>query len=311
MKKYKYCILPFLILLYAPCIYVKAAYAVDPATLETLSAGAEALQFSLYAAGGLLPFQGSDSTDLTTLINTELGENSRYDFTQNDITSSVDFNEVPYDLYQEILQWDWCGPDGTGYTIDDLVGAKYITFDNGFYSGEAFVNGDGELLYRNISGEGSSTIIPTGQLAVGGTVATYQQMLDSVTSVHDLLESQSYQYDYNNPSSTNDYSFFYAYGGWGGSIAESLYIANMFLPGQIVPINTNDNTIISSWYTNDLSLFNHEIILRNGGSSNFSYTEGDYSKGGYNYRFRVNFGTHRRSINSIISTKLCIMINII
>lgn len=116
-------------------------------------------------------------------------------------------------------------------------------------------------------------------------------MLDSVTSVHDLLESQAYQYDYNDPTSTKDYSFFYAYGAWGGSIAESLYIGNQFIPGQIVPINTTSNTIISSWYTNDLSLFNHDVLYTQGGSSNFTYTEGNYSKSGYNYHYKVSFGT--------------------
>lgn len=291
MKKLIYCILPFLILIYAPCIYVKAAFAVDPATLASLSSGAESLQYSLYASGGLMPYQGNSSQDLTALLNSKLEKRSRYTVTNDDITSSVSIFDAPYEMLQEAMTWDWVGADGSSITIDDLVDARYITFDNGFYSGEAFVNGDGELLYRNITGEGSSDRISTAQMRVGGSLASYQDMADAVTAVNQQLSGQSFQYDYNDPTSTNDYSFFYAYGSWGGTIAESLYIANMFLPGQIVPINISNNTIISSWYTNDLSLFNHDIILSQGGSSNFSYTEGNYSKGGYNYRYKVNFGT--------------------
>lgn len=75
----------------------------------------------------------------------------------------------------------------------------------------------------------------------------------------------------------------------------------MFLPGQVVPTNTNSGTTINSWYTNDLSLFNHEIILSNGGSSEFQYLEGNYTKGGYNYRYRVTFGTHGQAFNNLVS----------
>lgn len=300
MKKIIYIILPFLILLYAPCIHVKAAFAVDPATLASLSSGAESLQYSLYASGGLMPYQGSSSQDLSALLNSKLEKRSTYTITNNDITSSVDFNNVPYDLYQEILQWDWCGADGSTITIDDLVDAKYITFDNGFYSGEAFVNGDGELLYRNITGEGSSERISTAQMRVGGSSASFEEMSEAVIAVNQQLSGQSYQYDYNDPTSTNDYSFFLAY-GWRGNYAESLYIANMFLPGQIVPINTTNGTVISSWYTNDLTLFNHEIIYNNGGQGDFSVDEGSYSKGGYNYRYKVNFATHNQTNLSSMS----------
>ena len=291
MKKIIYTILPFLILLSSPCIHVKAAFALDPATLASLSSGAESLQYSLYASGGLMPYQGSSSQDLTALLNTKLEKRSSYTITNNDITSTVSIFDEPYERLEEAMTWDWVGADGQSFTIDDLVDAKYITFDNGYYSGEAFVNGDGEMLYRNITGEGSSERVPTAQMRVGGALASYQEMADAVEAVNQQLSGQSFQYDYNDPTSTNDYSFFYAYGLWGGSIAESLYIANMFLPGQIVPINTSNGTIIQSWYTNDLSLFDHEIILQQGGSTNFSYTEGSYSKGGYNYRYKVNFGS--------------------
>ena len=291
MKKLFILILIFLALLFSSFNVSAASFAVDPATLASLSSGAESLQFSLYASGGLMPYQGNSSQDLSALLNSKLEKRSTYTITNDDIISSVNALDAPYELLDEALTWDWVGADGSSFTIDDLVDAKFITFDNGFYSGEAFVNGDGELLYRNITGEGSSERIPTAQIRVGGALATYQDMADAVAEVNQQLSGQSFQFDYNNPSSTNDYSFFYAYGLWGGSIAESLYIPNMFLPGQIVPINTSNGTIIQSWYSNDLSLFDHEIILNNGGSTNFSYSEGNYSKGGYNYRYKVNFGS--------------------
>lgn len=293
MKKLFYLILTILLFI-IPCQKISASgFVIDPSTLNSLSSGAESLQYISMAQEGYVPMSGVTSSDLNQLLRDHLQKATRYEITESDILSVVPLSESPYDIASVVDTWEMFYFNGEKVLPADYGDLRYCTFDNGYYSGECIVAPNGQLVARNVTGSSNE---PIANIRIGGSELSYEKYVEGVQSVANYLSENNFSYD---SSGTSVNPSFYLFYGYSKTNAESLYIPNMFLPGQVVPANTTVGTAISSWFTNDLSLFNHSVLM--GQSVDYSISEGSFSKNGYNYRYRVNFGTHIQYANPEVS----------
>lgn len=293
MKKILLIILTFALFIF-PLINVRASgFVIDPTTLSSLTSGAESLQYISIAQNGYVPVNGVTSKDLNDLLRSQTQKATRYEITESDITSVVPLSESPYELASVVDTWEMFYLNGDPVLSTDFGELRYCTFDNGYFSGECIVAPNGQLVARNVTGTSND---PIANIHIGGSQMTYDEYVQAIEDTATYLSENNYSYNSNGASVNPSFYLFY---GVNKRDAESLYIPNMFLPGQVVPTNTNVNTIISSWYTNDLSLFNHSVLM--GNTFDYNISEGSYTKNGYNYRYRVSFGTRGQSNNSQIN----------
>lgn len=260
------------------------AFAFSPESLESISNGFSQLEYVSYGAEGLLPISQSQNTSLGD-ISTYISGKSTYttNLTNNDITSSSSLDDTPYDLYEVISTWDFCGSDGL--KIFDTSNIRYVTFDNGYYSGEAFIDENGDILYRYIDGIGSG---PDGQLCnirQGGSEMTKADFDTMYSNVGQHIMSSDYCFNVSNPPSTGSCSYYVAWGLSNRGLAESFYIANQYIQGVIVPIPSNGNKI-TSWYTNNPDLIHHETLMGDMNTKNVE--SGNWTYNGATYRYRVS-----------------------
>lgn len=286
MKKLFYIFLTMFIFLIPCCKVFAAGFVVDPSTLNSLTSGAESLQYISMAQNGYVPMSGVTSRDLNQLIIEQSQKATKYEITEDDIKSVVPLSDSPYEIASVVDTWEMFYLDGEKVLPADYGNLRYCTFDNGYYSGECIVSPNGQLVARNVTGFSNE---PIAKIRIGGSQMTYDEYVEAVQSAADYLSDHNFSYN-SNGQSVNP-SFYLFYGSNGN--AESLYISNQFLPGQVVPTNTSLNTVISSWYANDLTLFNHSVMM--GESRDYSVQEGSYSKDGYNYRYRVSFATRTQA----------------
>lgn len=293
MKKLFYFIFPFVICLFSFVDVKATGFALSPSTLNSLSSGAESLQYLSYAQNGVVPMSGVSSDTLNDLLNEHTQKSTRYTITAEDITSVVNIEDAPYEIVSAFNDMEFVYNGGEPLLLADRGNCRYCTFDNGYYSGYCIVASSGDLIYQDVTGY---TEKPIAGIRIGGSELSYNDYMKGVSDSVDTISDNNFSFASDGSAVNSSYYLFY---GINKQSAESLYISNMFLPGQIVPTNTSTNTIISSWYTNDLTLFNHNVIQ--GTSIDYTITEGQFSKNGYNYRYRVSFGTRGQSINTLIS----------
>lgn len=284
MKKLALFFTFFVSVLFFPLHVHAGSFAFSAESLQSISNGFSQLEYVSYGAEGLLPISQSQNTSLSD-ISTFISGKSTYttNLTNNDIVSSSSLDDVPYDLYEVISTWDFCGSDGL--KIFDISNIRYVTFDNGYYSGEAFIDENGDILYRYIDGIGSG---PDGQLCnirQGGSEMTKADFYTMYQNAGQHIGSSNYCFNVSSPSSVGTSSYYVAWGLSNRGLAESFYIANQYIQGVIVPIASNGGAI-TSWYTNNPDLIHHETLMGDMNTKNIQ--SGTWTYNGATYRYRVS-----------------------
>lgn len=287
-----------------------SSFVIDPATLESISTGFESLEYGGFFAYGLVPMEdGSPTSNYHSILSEVSGKRDlTTTITSENFTSIVPYQDMPYDLASVMSEWEIV--DASGNIINDFDhGVYYATFDNGYFSGECLVNGNGQLLYKNVLGEGSEEVRQTlCDVAYGGHDMSAEIWRNTYQNASELIHDNGFSYNPTTQSgASSGSSYFVSRGipvqGKPGQ-QESLFIANQYNPGTCVPVNTNNGSYINQWYANTLSVFQHGSAV--GDLNTLSYETGNYVKGGITYRYRVTFasGYYGGTVNNTLANWL-------
>lgn len=263
-----------------------ADFALTAESLQTISYGFESMETATYGGYGFMPLSGeAKQSPYDTFANTNINNL----LTNNDITHVYTFDTMDYDTYLATEPWYFSDLNGKTVSREDV---RLIEFDNGYYSGRAFVSSDGKLLKRSDIVD-SSTLV---NLRFGGSVITADDWGLLAVDVSQAVQDVNYSYNYQTQSSAGNLSYYNvtARPGEGGlaGACYSVYISNQYIPGLIVPVNSEANSIINSWYTNDSSLVQYKSLSNVSTNETLSVTPGDFVKNGYHYSYLVRLNAN-------------------
>ena len=177
--------------------------------------------------------------------------------------------------------------NGTSVTVEENI--YVVNYDNGYLSGYAYIDSNGQLLAYsdNIAGH-------LLQAKYGGNIkdtSAWEEMFQE-TSV-DIYDDNFLLTDH--PEYIQDVSYYLfegtlAYGN--PSAAYDLFIPNQYNKGVIVPVATRDGTFINEWYYNSEDAFIYHT--RYGTVNPLSIQTGTFTKDNVSY-------THKLTLNRIWS----------
>lgn len=248
---------------------------VSPSDLEYIGNGLEMLQNLGVVDHGVLPIDSDGVTD--SLLSDYAKINIKTSVTSSDFT----VEDMPLDVMMSIINGEYVQSDGSPIPTD-YSRLDYVSFDNGFYSGHAVLY-EGEVVYTLDSSENLKRVC---DVKYGGSEISVNDLKNVYSSFANQVRHDSYNYGGTVGKSA---TYYICYGSTRyGSPAqvESLFITNQYIPGLIVPANTNSFNGIQTWYTNDLNLIQNNVLM---GGSTLQVQQGTYTQGAYNYDYYVSF----------------------
>lgn len=247
-------------------------------SLELLHDGIDLLSYSGSIPYGFLPFVFSSEKDFQDVYEDMFSKQDV--FTINGTPNIRPLNSDEYSLLENATIYD---DEGNIVTLQELY---FGEIDNGYFTEKFYCKNDGTIVYQD-----SAKDNPYIDVKFGGSELSYVDWQNMYDALSDSLDNNAYHYNLNGDTVGN-VTFYYACGGTyqgSPSYAASLFIANQYQPGIVVP-NPKNNDTIMSWYTNDLSQFNYEVLLGTiPDAFSFKYTQGNYSVGGYHYNYVCQF----------------------
>ena len=261
--------------------------AVDPSTFAYLSEGAESLSHLAFFDVGIGPVPGVEGTKYEHMLAYVLSaQDPEYINRFTDLTPSA----MPYEVIDKYFGEELYDKDGNLVSIDDTLYCQYCTFDNGYYHGSCLLDHNGYIIHVLDQYENE---VPVADISLGGSLKSSTEMEQAFHSVATTVQSNGYNYSLSGSSVGSQATFYLCIGfadnSYSPEYAESVFIINQYLPGVIVPETSSNGSAIQAWYTNDLSLIQHSIIVGDSSDSHFDVTAGNYSKGNYDYSYRVTF----------------------
>lgn len=280
------------VLLLALCrpsvVSASSSLVIDPSSIATTQYGAQALFDLSFLDNGLFSSSGWEGFTHGGVVIEDI-----FSFDSTDFTITELNNDQKIALLDSATLY-YKTTDASGFSPVQSNQPLYIAnFDNGYISGVAYLDHNGFLIASSPSLDNSLVTYTFG--GSDYSLEDFVNLVDDISS--DVISSNSLTInDRFNP--VTDVSYFY----WKGSSyhsspsgAWSLYIANQYQPGVVVPVTSSNGSGIGSWYANSLSPFVYtQTHYYNNDTSyvenQFSYTVGNYSKNGYTYRYQVTFG---------------------
>lgn len=271
-----------------PSVVFASGLVIDPQSIATTQYGAQALFDLSFLDEGLFSSSGWEGFTHGGVVIEDIFTFDSSDFSISELNNDQKIELMEsVDLYNRLTDSEGYAPFQSNQTI-------YIAnFDNGFFTGQAYLDSNGNILANSPSLDNSLITYTFGGSEF--SLDDFISLVDDVSS--DVISSPSLTInDRFNPVS--DVSYFY----WRGSSyhsqpssAWSLYIANQYQPGIIVPVTSATGAGIGSWYANSLSpfVYTQTHYYQNDTQyteNQFSYSVGNYSKNGYSYRYQVTFG---------------------
>lgn len=277
-------LLPFIILFLK--LPVSAVELVVPVgTLESVEMSANTLTFSQLANYGVICIDKTYSGGKEKKAVNDLSDYSNLaqltDFFSNNFHESTLTNES-YNSFSEMSLYN---STGQSVSIDDCY---YWTYDNGYFSGHLLVDKNNlDLVYTDI--DGTSPVLTT---KFGGDTLTSSEMLEKCNDFSNDVKRNGYKYGIA-PSLQNSSSISYYLWICGSaydvqSDACSLFIANQYQPGIVVPTTTQNGQQITSWYANDTSVFQFQQWT--GYNNSFNIQPANVELDGHLYHYLVSFG---------------------
>lgn len=247
-------------------------------SIELLTEGIDYLAYSGSVPYGFLPFVFSSEKDFQNVYEDMFGKQDV--FTINGQPNIRPLTSDEYSLLENATVYD---DDGNIVTLQELY---FGEIDNGYFTEKFYCKNDGTIVYQD-----SAKDNPYIDVKFGGSELSYLDWQNMYDALSDSLDDNAYHYNLNGDTVGN-VTFYYACGqsvqGSPG-YAASVFIANQYQPGIVVP-NPKNNDTIMSWYTNDLSQFNYEVLLGTiPDPFAFKYTQGNYNVGGYHYDYVCQF----------------------
>lgn len=285
MKKILY-ILPILVLFLPLRVHAVANPTPTVESLTLVENTAEVLTQAKFVTSGLMPFSFDEVKNFLNQYiqapNQNLFTISSNDcvvrpLTSNELSDLDGFTRHFYDS------------EGNEINMEDSF---LVTYDNGFFSGQFYINSVGQMLYA--SNDNSNELINIRLAGDSFSSTDWDNLYDDLSQLADTN-------NYNIPLTENDIVSdvaVYIHTGYfdHGQIwySQSVYCPNAYQSGVCVAYPENSGSAsIQGIYTNDLSLVQINTIMYQpqwyGG--NFSISEGDFQQGIYHYRYRVSFGS--------------------
>ena len=277
-------ILSFFIVLLFPIHGRCAEFALTAESLEYISTGLESMEYSSYAQFGFIPLSGeAKQSPYQTFGNTNINNM----LTNAGITDVYTFDTLDYDTWNDTQTWEeFITLDGK--TIVERDDVRIVDFNNGYYQGRAFCSSDGKLLKRADVADAQTLC----NIQFGGNSLSQAEWGFLGVDVSQAIQDSNYSYNLqlNRPAGNRSYYSVVARpnnDGFAG-VCYSVFVANQYMPGLIVPANTEIGTLIDTWYTNDASLVQYKQLSNVSTNETLSVTPGDYVKNGYHYSYQVH-----------------------
>lgn len=276
------CLILVLIIILTPLNIVRATEAIEltQASFDLLNNGVDLLSYSASVPYGFLPFVFSSEKDYQSVLENMMQKEDVFVIDGNANVQIRPLTENEYGLLENAYVYD---DDGNIVSLQQLY---FGEVDNGYFTEKFYCKNDGSIVYQDQAKEN-----PYIDVKFGGSDYSFLQWQNMYDALSDSLDNNSYHYNLNGDTVGN-VTFYYAVGqtqsGRPG-YAASVFIANQYQPGIVVP-NPKNNDTIMSWYTNDLSQFNYEVLIGTVPDAfAFKYTQGNYSVGGYHYDYVCQF----------------------
>lgn len=272
----------FVLSLFFPGYICKASsLALSADTLSMINEGTYSLEYVGFSGYDVLPFLLNTHVDKPGeyVLNKYGSQTISSEVTNSHITPvSISFDDL--DVMQSQTFYD---KNGNPLTIDDI---SCYSFDNGSFSGSFIVDSNGDIVYTDYSNEN-----PYLNCRFGGRDITFGEWQSIYSNASEGVKLNGYNYDLNDSGLIGSNATYYLWCGGSpydrpGNV-ESLFIANQYIPGQIMALN--DGGRIHSWYCNDLSLVTYTDF---GGGGSYSVRQGNYTLNGYNYSYLIDFGSY-------------------
>lgn len=265
---------------------------IDPSTLQYISTGAESLsQLGYFDVGLGNWWEQLDGTAYERVMAQELSAtNPEYINRFTDLTETV----MPYEVIDKYINRELYDHEGNLVNIQNPLGVKYCVFDNGYYHGSCLIDNQGYIIYVLDEYENE---IPVCDIGMGGSLKSATEMESAFRRIATTVQSDNYNYSLSGNTVGAQATYYLCIGfgdnNYNPEYAESVFITNQYIPGLIVPETSSNGSSIQAWYTNDPSLIQHSIIVGDSSDSRFDVEEGHYSKGNYDYSYRVTFWANR------------------
>lgn len=259
---------------------------INASTMEYISMGAEALsQAGLFDVGLGSWWEQLDGTAYERVIAQQLSE--EYPEYINRFTDLTE-QPMPYEVIEKYVSRELYDHEGNLVNLQNPLGVKYCTFDNGYYHGSCLIDTEGYIIYVLDENENE---IPLVDIGMGGSEYSSSEIQSAFQAIESTVSSDNYNYSVSGTSAGSQPTYYMIYGQTRSGVpaqVESVFISNQYIPGLIVPVTNSNGNSIQSWYTNDPSLIQHNVLM---GWGNFSITSGSYTKGNYTYSYKVDFAS--------------------
>lgn len=268
-----------LIIILAPLNIVRATEAIEltQASFDLLNNGVDLLSYSGSVPYGFLPFVFSSEKNYQTVLEDMMQKEDVFVIDGNANIQIRPLTENEYGLLENAYVYD---DDGNIVSLQQLY---YGEVDNGYFTEKFYCKNDGSIVYQD-----QAKSNPYIDVKFGGSELSYLDWENAYNTLSSDLSNNQYHYSLDG-STVGNVTYFAGMGqsvGGQPGYAISIFVANQYQPGLIVPMPNNGNRIMG-WYTNDLSLIHQEILLGSPSSPwTFHYSTGDYVVNGYHYQYQ-------------------------
>lgn len=255
-------------------------------SLQLVENTAELLTQSKFVTSGLFPFSLEEVKNFLNQYIQAPNQNL-YTITSNDcVVRPLTSNELS-DL--DGFTRHFYDSNGNEINMED---SYLVSYDNGFFSGQFYINSSGQMLYA--SNDSSNELINIRLSGDSFSSTDWDNLYDDLS---ELAETNNYNIPLTQNDVVSDVAV-YIHTGFvdHGQIwySQSVYCPNAYQNGVCVAYPENSGyASIQGIYTNDLSLvqINTTMYQPQWYGGNFSISEGDFQQGIYHYKYRVSFGS--------------------
>lgn len=174
-----------------------------------------------------------------------------------------------------------------GQLVSSTDSIFLVSYDNGFFHGNGYVDGNGNLLYSDSSLGGELLT-----LAIGGNKVNVTQFLDNVSDLSDVAYDNSFVLQSTNSSVPQAFTLYFGQRSYSGGRLDTAYISvpNIYDVGNTVALYGYNNKLYNGYciegiLTNDLDSIN---LMQNGATANITdYGTSGISQDGYKYRYKI------------------------
>lgn len=272
------CFLLIFIILLSPLHIVKASEAITltQGSIELLNNGIDFLSYSGGVPYGFLPFVFSSEKNYQNVVEDMMQKEDVFIIDGNANIQIRPLTQIEYGLLENAYFYD---DEGNIVSLQELY---YGEADNGYFTEKFYCKNDGSIVFQDSNSEN-----PYIDVKFGGSELSYLDWQNAYNTLSNDLSSNQYHYSLDG-SSVGDVTYYASMGTNAGGrpySASSLFIANQYQPGIIIPHERAG--IIRNWYCNDLSAVSYTILL--GSPGDYFVSEGNYTIGNYNYRYYISY----------------------